>query len=240
MQNKKKIFKDFFSHVLKYKKIPPIDFHLHTNWTDGSNTVREVFKKCEKVGLQKILYSEHSRKSSGKWFKKFSQQVRSIKNGNCKVYVGTEVKILDFKGNIDINNQNLKLCDYIMASVHRFPGEKNIKKNNIFFKKKNKDVINTELKLIIAACKNKNVDILGHPFGMAIKRFKIMPQMKFFEEIIINCKKYNKVFEVNFHYHQKIFKKLIKLCIKHNCLMSFGSNSHNISKIKNLSKVTIS
>ena len=47
-----------------------------------------------------------------------------------------------------------------MASVHRFPGEKEIKKNNKFLVKDKKKAVSTELKLLIAACKNKKTDII--------------------------------------------------------------------------------
>ena len=50
--------------------------------------------------------------------------------------VGTEVKIKDFDGNLDINKSIRKKCDLVMASVHRFPGEKgNILKKNLFCQK---------------------------------------------------------------------------------------------------------
>ena len=50
------------------KKLPSIDFHIHTNWTDGKNSVKQVYKRSNSVGLDYMLYSEHSRKSSKGWF----------------------------------------------------------------------------------------------------------------------------------------------------------------------------
>ena len=42
---------DLFSNILKnYKdgKLPRIDFHIHTNWTDGKNSVIEMMESCSK------------------------------------------------------------------------------------------------------------------------------------------------------------------------------------------------
>ena len=34
------------------------------------------------------------------------------------------MKVLNLKGDLDLSNKIFKSCDFIMASVHRFPGEK--------------------------------------------------------------------------------------------------------------------
>ena len=237
MKNKKKFFKRIFNDVKLNKNLPSIDFHIHTNWTDGKNSVKQVYKRSNSVGLDYMLYSEHSRKSSKGWFKRFHREIKSLQIKNCKPFVGTEVKVLNLNGDLDLSFANYKLCDLIMASVHRFPGEKDIKKKNKFSTKNKKNAVNTELKLLLAACKNKKTDIIGHPFGMSIKRFGITPKLSYFEKVIKFAKRKGKVFEINLHYHKKIFKKLIKLCIKHNCLMSFGSNAHSTNEIKNLNKI---
>ena len=237
MKNKIHFFNNILNEVKINKKLPPIDFHVHTNWTDGKHTVSQVYKKSNKLGLKYMLYSEHSRKSSKGWFKKFCKEIKSLKIENCKPLIGTEVKILNYNGDLDISYENYKLCDLVMASVHRFPGEKVIKKKNKFTAGNKKNAVETEFKLLIAACKNKKTDILGHPFGMSIKRFGITPQFSYFKKVIKFAKKNNKIFEINLHYHKNIFKKLIKLCLKYNCLMSFGSNAHTISEIKNFNKI---
>tara|TARA_B100001540_G_C15727838_1_gene606199 strand:+ start:245 stop:964 length:720 start_codon:yes stop_codon:yes gene_type:complete len=239
MKNKKKFFKRIFNDVKLNKNLPSIDFHIHTNWTDGKNSVKQVYKRSNSVGLDYMLYSEHSRKSSKGWFKRFHREIKSLQIKNCKPFVGTEVKVLNLNGDLDLSFANYKLCDLIMASVHRFPGEKDIKKKNKFSTKNKKNAVNTELKLLLAACKNKKTDIIGHPFGMSIKRFGITPKLSYFEKVIKFAKKNDKVFEINLHYHKKIFKKLIKLCLQHNCLMSFGSNAHSLNEIKNLNKIKL-
>ena len=235
LTKKAKIY--FFKQILekiKNKSEIRIDMHMHTNWTDGKNTVQEMYKKSCQKKLSHILFSEHSRKKSGKWFVKFSNQVKSLKEKKCKPFVGTEVKVLNFKGELDLSNKIYKLSDFIMASVHRFPGEKGdmIMSRKNFKKRK---AIEIEYKLICAAINNPKTDIIGHPFGMSIKRFKAKPSKKLFLDLIERCKKKNVAFEINSAYHNNK-KWLLENCIKKGAYFSLGSNAHNVSKVGNVIK----
>ena len=117
-----KLFEEIYDK-LKKGSTPRVDLHVHTNWTDGQNSVFEMHKEACNKSLSHIFFSEHSRKNSNDWFFEFSKQVESLPNDVCKALKGTEVKILNFNGEIDINENFYKECDLIMASVHRFPGE---------------------------------------------------------------------------------------------------------------------
>ena len=221
---KKKFFRQIFIDFKKSKKIPKIDMHVHTNWTDGKHTVKQMVKAANKKKLHTILFSEHSRASSKGWFSKFSKEIkknRSYKQtGSCNALIGTEVKIKDFDGTLDLNQNIKKKCDLIMASVHRFPGEKgNIFQNKFKFTKN--EAIELEFKLSMSAIKNSKFDILGHPFGMSIKRFKATPKWHLFKRLIKECKKNDKIFEINFHYH-KNYRKLLNECLRSNTLFSLG------------------
>ena len=121
-----------------------------------------------------------------------------------------------------------------MASVHRFPGEK----GDMIMSRKNykkKEAIKIEYKLICAAIKNPITDIIGHPFGMSIKRFKVQPSKKLFLDIIQKCKERNVAFEINSAYHNNI-KWLLKSCLKKGAYFSLGSNAHKIKEVGNVIK----
>lgn len=225
--------KDFFlenvNKILKDKKYPKVDLHNHTTWTDGENTVKEMYDAAVEKKIEHIFFSEHSRSSSGDWFKKFSNEVENINSKICRAYSGTEVKILDYDGNLDLNENIEKQSNFIMASVHRFPGETgDIKKNKSNFSPE--QALKIEYELTLAAIENPKTLILGHPFGMSLKRFKIIPDIKLFKEIIIKCKKFDKVFEVNANYHGNI-KHLVQLCLEKDTLISLGSNAHNTKEV---------
>jgi len=219
---------DLFEYIfdsLKNKKIPRVDLHVHTNWTDGEHTVKEMHIEACKKSLSHMFFSEHSRKESGPWFLDFIKEVNNLSKEKCDAICGTEVKILNFKGDLDLTEEFYKTSDLIMASVHRFPGEtsEDFKKKDSYSRDK---VIKMEFELMMSALDNCKVDILGHPFGMSIKRFGFDPSEKLFDEIIKKCKKNDKVFEVNYRYHKNP-KLLINKCIEHSTKISLGSNAHS-------------
>jgi len=91
----------FQANELDLNNLPRIDSHLHTSWTDGESTVEEVYRTAIECSLETVLYSEHSRKTSTDWFPSFATEVRALPSSPCKAYVGTEVKVESFAGDID-------------------------------------------------------------------------------------------------------------------------------------------
>lgn len=227
--DKLKIFRGINRDVKK-RISPNVDFHLHTNWTDGKNTVSQMYKYACKKKLKKILFSEHARSTSGDWFGSFAKEVNSLSKKNCRAYVGAEVKILNFKGDLDINSKIRKKVDFVMASVHRFPGETNINKRETINKYSKKEAIEIEYELSKKAIKNSNFEILGHPFGMSYSRYKAKPKWNLFQDLIKLCKKYDKAFEINSNYHPNI-SKIVNECLKEGTLMSLGSNAHSVKEV---------
>ena len=225
---KNNLFEYIFDN-LKNKKIPRVDLHVHTNWTDGKHTVEQMHLEACKKSLSHIFFSEHSRKESGSWFLDFIKEVKNLSKKKCDAICGTEVKILNFDGDLDLSEEFYKLSDLIMASVHRFPGEtsEDFKKNDSYSED---EVIKMEFDLMMSALENSKLDILGHPFGMSIKRFGFDPSEKLFDEIIKKCQKYDKVFEVNCRYHKNP-KLLIEKCIANSTKISLGSNAHEKNEL---------
>jgi putative hydrolase len=208
--------------------IPMFDYHMHTNWTDGINTSYEMYERASKLGLKSILFSEHARKSSEDWFYKFANEIRLLPKFPCQALVGVEAKIVDFEGNIDSTDKIIGECDLVMASVHRFPGETNMEKmcNEV---DKN-DAIKIELELSLGVLENDDVDILGHPFGMSLKRFGVTPPIENFVEIIKKASTTGVAIEVNSHYHDNVWE-IINLCKDYGTTISLGSNAHNVGSV---------
>ncbi|OUU29739.1 MAG: hypothetical protein CBB97_02095 [Candidatus Endolissoclinum sp. TMED37] len=210
-------------------KIFPADFHIHTNWTDGKNSIQEMYNSALKKGVKSILYSEHVRKESSIWFENFANEIRALPKIKCLAFVGAETKIIDYSGNLDCSDIIYNLSDLVMGVVHRFPGEKgNIKKNTISISKN--EAIEMEFELSRSLLKNSRIDILGHPFGMSFKRFNAKPSEKKILELIKLAKKYNCFFEINSVYHPDP-RKLLSICKSIGTKFTLGSNAHNIDEI---------
>ena len=114
--------------------------------------------QARKKKIEALFFCEHSRKTSKGWLNNFALEIKNCRkkiNKKSKIYLGTEVKIRDFDGSLDINPEIRKKSDLIMASVHRFPGEK----GNIFKSKPkiSKKAIEIEYNLTLTLLKTQNL-----------------------------------------------------------------------------------
>lgn len=213
---------------------PVVDCHVHTNWTDGEGSVQDVYLSAVNAGLSTVLYSEHSRKSSVDWFHRFAKQVRSLPTDYLNSYVGTEVKVDSMQSTIDSCPEIISLCDFIMVSVHRFVDDNNI---SLPFNEIPKEfALDLEFKLSLSAIKNRDVHILGHPFGMSIRRFKQTPPDSMFFDLITYASKHDVAIEINSYYHDNP-RKILHMCQQCDAFVSFGSNAHKLSEIGTISRL---
>lgn len=145
------------------KKVPKLvelkdmkgDVHMHTNWSDGSNTIKEMAQAAKKQGYEYVALTDHSPSlviANGLTPKRLKEKQKELekirKEVKIEVLSGTEVDILA-DGSLDYSDKVLKELDMVVASIHsRF----------------NQD--NTER--MIKAMKNKYVHAIGHPSGRLI------------------------------------------------------------------------
>jgi putative hydrolase len=218
----------FRARDLDLAALPRIDSHLHTSWTDGESTVQEVYGRAVECGLSTILYSEHSRKTSTDWFSQFAAQVRALPAASCHAYVGTECKIETVSGDIDTIPAISDLCDFVMASVHRFM---DLHSQPILFDKVPLDkAVEMEFAYTWAALAHPQVDILGHVFGMSYRRYKLSPADEQIRALIERAARFDVAVEVNSHYHPEPHK-MIQWCREFDSLITFGSNAHKLQEV---------
>ena len=137
------------------------DFHVHTVWSDGSNTIEEMAEAAKQLNYEYIAICDHARGlqivrslSEGD----ISKQLQEIEHINRKMEVftvlsGIELNI-DARGQLDIRNAVLQDLDIVIASVHSG------------FKQEERKMTERVLKAI----HNDYVNILGHPTGRIINR----------------------------------------------------------------------
>ena len=113
------------------------------------------------------------------------------------------------------------------------PDEKNMEKmcNEI----DKHDAIKIELELSLSVLENDNVDILGHPFGMSLRRFGVIPTNDNFVEIVKKAAITGVAIEINSHYHNNLWE-IINLCKDFGATISLGSNAHNVDSVGNVNK----
>ena len=218
----------FKARDLDLSNLPKTDCHLHTSWTDGEACVDDVYSTAVAIGLETILFSEHSRKSSTDWFRDFAEEVRALPASPCRAYVGTEVKVETQAGDIDTVPAISDHCDFIMASVHRL-----VDANNVTIQFANTDpeqAVELEYALTWAVLSNPEVDILGHMFGMSYRRFDKVPPDAMIRNLIARAADNCVAVEVNSYYHPDALR-MLRWCLEFDAFISFGSNAHALDEV---------
>ena len=135
------------------------DLQVHTKWTDGQNTIKEMAMAAKALGYSYIGISDHYSKmviASGLNDKQIKKEMQAIEKINEKIedieiLKGAEVDI-DADGSLQAKESILKELDVVVASVHS-----NFKQNKEEMTKR-----------MVTAMKSGYVNILGHPTGRKI------------------------------------------------------------------------
>ena len=145
--------KDKLPRLIGYNDLKG-DLQVHSNWTDGANSIKEMAEQAKKIGLQYIVITDHSRylaMTGGLDERKLEEQGKEIDKVNediegITVLKGVELNILK-DGNVDIADKTLRTLDVAGAAVHS-----------------HFDMTKADMtKRVLKALENPNVDILLHP-----------------------------------------------------------------------------
>lgn len=139
------------------------DLQMHSEYSDGINSVEEMAEKAEKIGYDYIAITDHSpssRVAGGLEKKDLKKQWKDIENvgkkfKKLKILKGSEVDIKK-DGSLDYDDSVLKNFDVVVISIH----------SNFNMSKKDM----TER--ILRAMDNKYVNILAHPTARRIGKRK--------------------------------------------------------------------
>lgn len=137
------------------------DMHVHTDWSDGANTLEEMVEIAYKIGYKYVVISDHSQAlgvAGGLTPEQIEKQKIRIqelnkKYKNFKILHSIEANILS-DGSIDLPEEVLKQFDLVIAGLHsgfKQPKEKITER-------------------LISAIKNPWVDIISHPTGRLINK----------------------------------------------------------------------
>lgn len=135
------------------------DLQMHTNWSDGNNSIEEMAKAAKQMGYKYIAITDHSKseyQAKGMDEEKLKNYLRAIDKTQEKIkgltiLKGCEVDILK-DGSLDYEDKTLKRLDFVLAAVHSG------------FKMNQKEMTDR----ICKALQNKYVNALAHPTGRII------------------------------------------------------------------------
>ena len=137
------------------------DVQMHSNWSDGSNTIEEMALAAKKLDYQYICITDHigtfkiANALDKKRIRKQRKEIDKInkKLKNFTILQGGEVNIKG-DGTLDMKDSVLKNLDFVLAAIHSG------------FKNPKEQITNR----IIQAMENENIDAIAHPTGRLINK----------------------------------------------------------------------
>lgn len=199
---------------MKYPSV--LDLHTHTIASGHAyNSIREMAKSASEKGLEVLGITEHAPKMPGTCHRIYFQNLKVVPREmyGVQLLIGAEVNILDYEGNIDLGESELKQLDLIIASVH-VPCMKvgTVEENTAAY---------------VNAIKNPYVNIIGHPDD---GRYQVD-----YKAIVETAKEYGKVLEVNNHslepncYRQNAHENyavMLELCKEYQVPVVMDTDAH--------------
>ncbi len=138
------------------------DLHMHTTWSDGKLSIREMAEAARLRGRQFIVITDHSRSAAvanGLSIERLltqQQEVRAVdaemrERYGFRVFHGSEIEI-KADGTLDYPDDILAQLDFVVASLH------------VGLRQPREQVTQRALNAI----SNPHVDLMGHPRGQLI------------------------------------------------------------------------
>ncbi len=131
--------------------------HVHSTWSDGQNTIRDMAEACIARGLAYLGITDHSKAAAyanglnEQALRRQHEEIDSLNReyaGRLRILKGTECDILK-DGSLDYTDDVLASLDFVVASIHSLfnlsPQE--------------------QTQRMLRAIANPYVDIIGHPTG---------------------------------------------------------------------------
>jgi DNA polymerase (family 10) len=160
--------------------------HVHSTWSDGRNTIKEMALKSKQLGFEYMVLCDHSKSAgyaNGLTADKVKAQHYEIdklneENLGIKIIKGIESDILT-DGSLDYDDNTLSSFEVIISSIHQG------------FKMSKSDMT----KRIIKAIKNPFTTMIGHPTGrlLTVRQGYDLD----IKEIIDCAADYGKIIEIN-------------------------------------------
>jgi len=182
--------KDTLPKLVEEKDVQGL-FHIHTNFSDGTDTLESIVLAAKKMGLKYIGISDHSRSAyyaGGLKAEDIQRQHELIDKLNDKhapfyIFKGTEADILP-DGSLDYDEGILARFDFVIAAVHS-----------------NFNMSATEMTgRIKKALQNNYTTMLAHPTGRLLLSRE--PYALNIMEIIDAAAEFGKALELNANPHR--------------------------------------
>ena len=200
------------------------DFHIHTNWSDGGNTLEEVAEAGAKRGYQYLVICDHSKSlkvAGGLSERELKTQMARIRALNTRarafqLLMGAEVDILN-RGLMDYPNELLKQLDFVIGSIH-----------SGF--KQDETTITTRL---VRAMENPYVTMIAHPTGRLLGQRE--PYAVDLEQVFETAKRTHTALEINAYPKRLDLNDVAARRAKeHGVWLAVSTDTHSLDQLENI------
>jgi DNA polymerase (family X) len=199
--------------------------HVHTTWSDGLHTLRQMAERARALGYAAIGITDHSQTAfyaNGLQPDRVRAQWAEIDalnaewGGDFRILKGIESDILH-DGSLDYDAELLAGFDFVIASVHAHL----------------KMTRERATERLLGAIANPHTTILGHPTGrllLAREGYQVD-----WEAIFAACKQHNVAIELNANPHRlDLDWTLIGQAREHGILISINPDAHSLEGLEHV------
>lgn len=205
------------------------DFHCHTTYSDGANTIDEMINAAIDIGLKTIAITDHVRKDS-KWIPDYLREIEYLKNkyrNKINILSGIEAKVINIYGDLDVRDEWYDLVDIILGSIHSIPSNEGFFSEELHEEKSS--VLDYWLKAIKGLMKNKRVNIIAHPFSL-LKVYDKEVKKDLENKFLSLARRENKIIELSLR-HLVPSNELIKRLVEEKINLVIGSDAHSVEEL---------
>lgn len=192
------------------------EWHIHTNYTDGKNTVFEICKKAIELNIPLVAFTEHVRRKLSYDFNKFISDIEKAREEFRELIIlsGLETKVLP-NCSLDVEKFLLKEVDFRILAFHSFP---------------------KDLTLYVYCLKrifeSETIDAWAHP-GLFLRKTKLELDEKNILEILCLMKNKDILLEIN-KKHRLPKQEWIRLALKIGVKFVRGNDIHSLEDFNKL------
>jgi DNA polymerase (family 10) len=197
------------------------DLQTQTSWTDGQNTIEEMVAEAQRLGLEYMAITDHTKSlamTGGSDETQLTQQMAAIDTLNKKLHgitvlKGAEVNI-NKDGTLDINDETLAQLDVVGVAVH---SHFNLPRAEM-------------TRRVIRAMENPHADILFHPTGRVLNKRE--PVDLDIDAVIAAAKRTGTVLEIDAYPDRLDLKdEHVRKAIDADVKLVIDTDAHNINHL---------
>jgi DNA polymerase (family 10) len=210
-------------HLVELRDIKG-DLQMHTQASDGKNTIEEMAEAARALGHEYIAITDHSKAVSvanGLNEERMRTHIQNLRAADAKrlgirVLVGSEVDILK-DGALDYPDEILAQVDVVVCSIHSYFNLDH----------------SAMTERMLAAIQNPYTQIIGHPTGrLLLRRDPLDYDM---EKVLAACAQYGVAMECNAFPDRLDLKDVyLRMCKERGVKVVISTDSHNAANLRQI------